>query len=206
METVVIPAVGPLIAQIGVGMALVVLFAIYVLRTWRDGKTTERTQNHLARALEFAEQREARLTERIDEILGKLIIAEHEREQAMQREEEAKKRVEAMTAQIAEIVQKLKEAEQAREEDRMLWETKLEANEHQLEEAIARIADAERQRDEIANRASRKETELQKRIEELQTEVQQLRKLVSRRTQDLGPPDGSQERRNPGEPSRVETN
>ena len=157
MDGLVFPSLGPLIAELGVGMALVVLFTIYVMRVWRDGKTTERAQTHLQRALEFAERREATLTARVDEILGKLMDAEHEREQ-----------------------------------DRMTWETKLEANEMQLEEtsaqlratqakldeALARLADAERQRDAIAVQAHQEKKQLEATIQQLQAEVEQLRQRM----------------------------
>lgn len=165
MESLVFPSLGPLIAELGVGMAMVVLFAIYVMRVWRDGKTTERAQTHLQHALEFAERREAALTERVT----------------------------MLNAQIEEVLGKLIDAEHDREQDRMLWETKLEANEMQLEEtaaqlrstqlkldeALARLADAERQRDAIAEKAHAEKQEFEATIQELRAEVEQLRQLVS---------------------------
>ncbi|WP_336251095.1 hypothetical protein [Stomatohabitans albus] len=159
MDPVDIPGIGPLLAELGVGMGLVVIFVLYVLRTWRDGKTTDRTHAHLARALELAERREAALTERMDDIMDKLHEAECEREQ-----------------------------------DRMFWETKLEANEHQLEETaaqlratqvkldetLARLKDAERQRDEIAAKAHAEKQQFEATIQQLRAEVESLRELVTR--------------------------
>lgn len=159
MEPFTIPALGPLLAELGVGMGLVVIFVLYVLRTWRDGKSTDRAHTHLGRALELAERREAALTQRMDQIMAKLADAEHEREQ-----------------------------------DRMVWETKLEANEHQLEETAAqlratqekldetltRLKDAERQRDEIAAKAHAEKQQFEATIQQLRAEVESLRELVTR--------------------------